>query len=112
MYVFSEIKSIRLADGDGTFGRVEVFLAGPNEWGTICDDYWDDRDATVVCRQLGFATGIAKKQGNFGRGSGPIWLDNMDCTGKEERIQECKHNGFNIQNCHHGEDSGVVCKGK
>ena len=77
----------------------------------MCDDYWDDRDATVTCRQLGYARGTAKKQGSFGRGTGPIWLDNMGCSGDEERIQDCKHNGFNIQNCHHGEDAGVICHG-
>ena len=48
---------IRLRDGDGNSGRVEVCLDG--HWGTVCDDGWDSNDATTVCRQLGY-TDISK----------------------------------------------------
>ena len=45
---------IRLQGGDSNDkdGRVEVCLG--HFWGTVCDDGWDVRDATTVCRQLGY----------------------------------------------------------
>ena len=49
---------IRLQDGQTPLeGRVEICVN--NQWGTVCDDFWDSTDANVACRQLGFSpTGV------------------------------------------------------
>ena len=91
-------------------GRVEVLFNG--NWGTVCDDLWDLQDANVVCRMLGYGVATSAP-GNafFGAGDGEIILDDMSCSGEENDLSECDHNGYVNHNCVHSEDAGVVCEG-
>lgn len=43
---------VRFQDGSNNYGRLEVCLF--QEWGSICDDGWDRRDARTICRQRNF----------------------------------------------------------
>ena len=80
------------------------------EWGTICDDEWDMKDARVVCRQLGYPGAVRSLQkGQISPGSGRIWLDDVDCTGGEQNIASCSHNLLGAHDCTHSEDAGVEC---
>ncbi|XP_066266317.1 deleted in malignant brain tumors 1 protein-like [Branchiostoma lanceolatum] len=100
---------VRLKGGDNySYGRVEIYYNG--QWGTVCDDSFGWQDARVVCRQLGFSDYYTyHKNAYFGQGSGPIWMDDLSCTGSEGSLQYCSHSGWGSHNCGHWEDIGVVC---
>ena len=111
MFINNVVLPIRLANGTNEKeGRVEIYWN--NQWGTVCDDLWDDNDATVICKQLGYSRGSARASAYFGEGSGLILLDNVNCNGRESRIFDCSHNTFGQHNCRHYEDVGVICVGE
>jgi hypothetical protein len=89
-------------------GRVEIRHHGI--WGTVCDDDFNEDAAKVVCKHLGYkGSAIVKKEGFFGAGSGPIWLDQVICSGNETTIENCTHWNWGEHNCDHTEDVGVIC---
>ncbi|XP_061163025.1 A disintegrin and metalloproteinase with thrombospondin motifs adt-1-like [Saccostrea echinata] len=110
--VLSEGSDIRLAGGSSALeGRVEIFYNG--EWGTVCDDSWDNNDAAVVCFMLGFSreNATAKTSAYFGQGNSQmrIWTDDVKCQGDERDLFHCNKSRMGTHNCGHSEDAGVVC---
>ena len=130
---------VRLVGGSNQYeGRVEVCIN--DQWGTVCDDSWDNTDATVVCKQLGYAYtgskyplshclvaynerkfvlpinymcagGRAYSNAHFGAGSGPIFLDDVQCTSSDSKLVECYSRPILSHNCLHTADAGVGCEG-
>ena len=127
---------VRLVNGDradGNEGRVEICYKG--KWGTVCHDSWDYRDAQVVCRQLGFGTtgkfpkaylgtpvciefylsikgAVAYTGSRYGPGTGPVYLNNIGCTGSENILANCSHTFFGdvSSSCRsHSYDASVSC---
>ena len=45
----------------------------------------------------------------FGGGTGPILLDDVDCIGSESSLSQCPHAGFRNHDCNRDEDVGVRC---
>ena len=103
-----------------------------NEYGTVCDDWWDTLDATVVCTQLGLSpTGLlthlimsplipcilsltdSLPVVRSGLGSPPnrsIFLDDVVCTGGEGNLTECHYT--TLSNCDSSKEAaGVRCEG-
>ena len=68
----------------------------------MCDDHL----LTVLPHSSGVPV---RRSAYYGQGSGPIWLDDVQCTGYETSILECRSRGISFHNCGHHEDVGILC---
>ncbi|XP_051499847.1 scavenger receptor cysteine-rich domain-containing protein SCART1-like [Apus apus] len=103
-------EKIRAVGGEsGCSGRVEIWHRG--SWGTVCDDSWELQDAEVACRQLGCGPAVsALGQAAFGEGTGPIWLEQVECRGTEPSLRDCWARAGDSGACRHKEDAAVRCR--
>ncbi|XP_040297148.1 scavenger receptor cysteine-rich type 1 protein M130-like isoform X1 [Bufo bufo] len=105
-------QELRLVGGTNACeGRLEVRHQGV--WGTVCGDYWNDKNAAVVCRQLGCSVpGARMRAVSFGPGEGKVWFSNAVCTGEESNLWQCQHQMWGHPFCDHEQDVGVMCAGE
>ena len=97
-----------IGDMANSSGHVRIRQNGVT--GRICSTYWDDNDAKVVCKQLGYLRGLA-----YGLSSatvGPFLMKEVNCAGTETSIFRCS---MGNASCDAGRvqltapDAGVFC---
>ena len=55
--------------------------------------------------------GRAYSNAHFGTGSGPIFLDDVQCSSSSSQLLECPSRPILSHNCLHSADAGVSCEG-
>ena len=101
---------VRLIGGSTEYeGNIQIYH--DHKWGSVCDDGWDIRDATVVCRQLGYTrSDFATTNSRFGLAGRNIWQSNVQCWGYERNLTTCRSDGWGNSDCDTNEAAGVICK--
>ena len=96
-------------------GRVEIKIN--DIWAQICGDSWSIDDASVVCHYLGFNTTQQDITvgNNFGTSGSGYWVTEMQCSGKENDLNQCPYtlydNSGPSATCAVGYPANVNCLG-
>eukprot|EP00892_Ulva_mutabilis_P012696 jgi/Ulvmu1/979/UM103_0006.1 len=76
-------------------GELEVYFEG--SWSQVCATNFDDRDAAVACRQLGFGAGSVATEFRIFAGAevtdvvdAEVAVTNSACRGRERRLLDCR----------------------
>ncbi|XP_078540278.1 scavenger receptor cysteine-rich domain-containing protein DMBT1-like [Lissotriton helveticus] len=91
-------------------GRVSIVHNGV--WGKVCDDAWDEKDASVVCGQLGCGALLSYGyNSSFGVSPSPVLMSSVQCQGEESALWKCAQRGWSVNTCSTGRNAGVTCAG-
>lgn len=96
------------SEGSASFGAVELWVSYSYYY--VCADGFDDIAARVVCRELGFHSGKTLCCSAFGSTNKAIGVGEVQCTGLEDRFENCTHVvPYNEHSCKSGKYAAVVC---
>lgn len=92
-------------------GRLEASVDNGVTWGTVCDDSFSASNAAadVVCRSMGYSSGVVMDSSATPDGTGTILVDDMTCAIGARSIFECRVRQIGTNDCSHSEDVGVTC---
>ena len=100
---------LRLTAGGGEFGFGLLEVYHNDEWGMVCDDFFDNNSADVACRQLGYDGAVEYLSRLSRQPSRTIWLDDVRCNGLESKLVDCQHTDWGDHNCAYEEHVAVRC---
>lgn len=100
--------------GGPTNNTGEVLVRFMNSTGRVCSDTWNDTDAKVFCRELGFQFGKAYEHFLFNNyyyysSTGPFWMTDVNCQGTESSLRDCPKALGGVSQCNSGKAAGVLC---
>ncbi|NXR11536.1 WC11 protein, partial [Semnornis frantzii] len=107
-----EFLALRLVNGSDCAGRLEVFYNGT--WGSVCSNRMSQLAAGTACKHLGCGdSGETASDFRYGRGSGPTWLDHIECTKEHSSLWQCQSDPWNPQSCdNRAEETHISCHGR
>ena len=78
---------------------------------TLCNTRYDNV-VTVVRSTCACVGGRAYSNAYFGTGTGPIFLNGVQCTSSDSQLLDCFSRPILSSNCIHSADASVECEGK
>ncbi|XP_053388860.1 scavenger receptor cysteine-rich domain superfamily protein-like, partial [Mercenaria mercenaria] len=101
---------IRLVDGPSAkAGRVEVLFNGT--WGSVCMSGLTLKDTATMCEMLtNSSASFILKRWEYKPREDNIIINNLNCTGQESDISDCKATRWQQGHCQDNTAAGIACK--
>ncbi|KAJ8985991.1 hypothetical protein NQ317_013875 [Molorchus minor] len=104
------LKRLKKVNGGIKLGMLKYYITALGE--LFVTDEWDENEAEVICRQLGYSRECCRPTLNsyFAPARRRFWMDNVYCDGTEEEISLCRFDGWGQNDCTPMEAAGVICE--